>query len=214
MAENTMKEKLSALMDGELDQDDMQQSIRELRSDSECRNCWDQYHVIGDALRNNLPPALNKSFAASVSQAIAAEDVPAPVSSEAITPAVPKPAPQAVDNKAAHPVAKPWMGFAVAASVAAMAYVGVGMINVEEQGPRLASVPTPAATVAVAPTTPVTGSIQTVNAQQQNLAQPAAESKLKTYLYSHRDLAGAAPINTQVIPHARLVSGQAVIRGE
>lgn len=46
-----MNEKLSALMDGELERQEAQQVIRGMGSDAARRACWDEYHLIGDALR-------------------------------------------------------------------------------------------------------------------------------------------------------------------
>ncbi len=210
MAEDTMKERISALVDGELDGDDMHRSIRELRNDTEYRECWQQYHMIGDALRNKLPDELNVGFAAGISQAIAGENIPQVES----TPfgATDLPHSEKLNEEPVHPVVKPWMGLAVAASVAVMAYVGVGMINIEEQEPRLAAVSAPVTEmIAVAS---VGATAQTVQGQKWVVAQPAVASKLSPYLYSHRNLTGGASVNAQVISHARLVSGQTIIRGE
>lgn len=44
-------EKLSALMDGELDERQAQQEFAQLRQDGESRQKWDTFHLIGDALR-------------------------------------------------------------------------------------------------------------------------------------------------------------------
>ena len=48
-----MKEKLSAIIDGEL-QGDIHAHITRLRSDPELRAAWDTYHLIGDALRGHM----------------------------------------------------------------------------------------------------------------------------------------------------------------
>ena len=48
-----MNEKLSALMDGELDQDQARTVIKSLGSDDASREHWDLYHVIGEALRGD-----------------------------------------------------------------------------------------------------------------------------------------------------------------
>jgi sigma-E factor negative regulatory protein RseA len=47
-----MKEKLSALIDGELE-GDVQAHLGRLRTDSELRTAWDRYHLIGDCLRGH-----------------------------------------------------------------------------------------------------------------------------------------------------------------
>lgn len=216
MAEDTMREKISALVDGELDSEDAQRSIRELRGDAEYRDCWERYHMIGDALRNKLPNELNSGFAASISQAIAAEDVLQTDSTSLGVTELSSFSQAKEKEKSRQPVAKPWVGFAVAASVAAMAYVGVGMINIEEQEPRLAAVSAPAMerVAAVSSSVPMGITAQTVQGQKWVVAQPAVASKLSPYLYSHRNVTGGASINAQVISHARLVSGQTIVRGE
>jgi len=203
-----MKEDISALMDGEVNEQEMQQSLREMRNDPEQRDCWEQYHIIGDALKNNLPSNLNRDFVNNISQAIANEDLPAPE----ITP----PKQKTINTaKRRHPIANPFTGFALAASVAMVAYVGVGMIAVDEQaaGSRMASAPTvvapPAQQYASNPS--LQSGVQTVQGQQWNTKKPALESKLNNYLYSHRNVAGAG--RPAVIPHARLVVSRPVNGG-
>jgi len=54
----TMKEKLSALIDGELQGDSLQAHLGRLRADPELRGAWDTYHLIGDALRGQVGPKI------------------------------------------------------------------------------------------------------------------------------------------------------------
>jgi len=65
-------ERISALMDGEL-QDDRE--VGELAQQPESMATWERYHLIGDALRDDLPPQLNLDLAARVAMAL--EDEPA-----------------------------------------------------------------------------------------------------------------------------------------
>ena len=53
-----MKEKLSALIDGELQSDTLHAHLGRLRADPELRGAWDTYHLIGDALRGQISPAI------------------------------------------------------------------------------------------------------------------------------------------------------------
>ena len=53
-----MKEKLSALIDGELQGDSLQAHLGRLRADPELRGAWDTYHLIGDALRGQISPEI------------------------------------------------------------------------------------------------------------------------------------------------------------
>jgi sigma-E factor negative regulatory protein RseA len=52
-----MKEKLSAIIDGELGEE-IHIHITRLRSDPELRAAWDTYHLIGDALRGHMCPEI------------------------------------------------------------------------------------------------------------------------------------------------------------
>ena len=49
-----MKERLSALIDGELQRSDCQAHLGRLRTDADLRRAWDAYHLIGDALRGHV----------------------------------------------------------------------------------------------------------------------------------------------------------------
>jgi sigma-E factor negative regulatory protein RseA len=55
-----MDEKISALMDGELDCDDAKRVIRDLGSDVARRQSWDEYHLIGDLLRGESSGELGR----------------------------------------------------------------------------------------------------------------------------------------------------------
>src|SRR5262252_737914 len=52
-----MKEKLSALIDGELE-NEVHAHLGRLRTDPELRNAWDMYHLIGDCLRGHASPEI------------------------------------------------------------------------------------------------------------------------------------------------------------
>jgi sigma-E factor negative regulatory protein RseA len=52
-----MKEKLSALIDGELESE-VHTHLGRLRTDPELRTAWDMYHLIGDCLRGHSSPAV------------------------------------------------------------------------------------------------------------------------------------------------------------
>ena len=54
-------EKISALMDGELDARLGDQQFAHLKNDSGARACWDTYHLIGDALRGERVVSGNPS---------------------------------------------------------------------------------------------------------------------------------------------------------
>jgi sigma-E factor negative regulatory protein RseA len=49
-----MKERLSALVDGELGGEELARHLGRLRSDAGLRSAWDTYHLIGDSMRGDV----------------------------------------------------------------------------------------------------------------------------------------------------------------
>jgi sigma-E factor negative regulatory protein RseA len=62
-----MKEKLSAIIDGEIE-GDIHAHLGRLRTDPELRAAWDVYHLIGDALRGHTSPAIAPRVIARLSE--------------------------------------------------------------------------------------------------------------------------------------------------
>jgi len=100
-----VKEKISALMDGELERHEAAGALNGLAQEGEPRDAWRTYHLIGDAMRDTRP--LSSSFAARVSERLAKE-----------------PTVLAPGRIAPRPVITRWQALSAAASVAAVALVG------------------------------------------------------------------------------------------
>ncbi|HUQ74802.1 MAG TPA: sigma-E factor negative regulatory protein [Burkholderiales bacterium] len=66
-----MKEQVSALMDGELDEHVAGEAISTLRGEGEAFQAWRTYHLIGDAMRDSR--LLSPGFTGRVAQRLAAE---------------------------------------------------------------------------------------------------------------------------------------------
>ena len=66
-----MKEKISALMDGELGQHETRAALDALRGEGEARAAWRRYNLIGDSMR--AVPMLSEGFAARVAAKIEQE---------------------------------------------------------------------------------------------------------------------------------------------
>ncbi|MBS0298775.1 MAG: sigma-E factor negative regulatory protein [Proteobacteria bacterium] len=60
-----MKSKVSALMDGELDQQDVASIIEAIKKDDDLCDEWKAYHLIGDALRQSTRLSMNISSGVS-----------------------------------------------------------------------------------------------------------------------------------------------------
>ena len=98
-----MKEKLSALMDGELDDKSAAEVIQAFGTDHEAVRTWRTYQVISDAMRESR--LLSADFAARLSTRLAAERTVL--------------APRALQAES-----RKWFALSAAASVAAVALVG------------------------------------------------------------------------------------------
>ena len=64
-----MKERLSELMDGELDDKSAAVAIQALGSEREARDAWRTYHMIGDLMRGSAP--LSSDFSARIAWKLA-----------------------------------------------------------------------------------------------------------------------------------------------
>jgi len=109
-----MKSKISALMDGELEQGEARGALDALLAEGDARDGWRRYHLIGDLMRESQP--LSAGFAARVADRIAQE------------PTVLAPA-----RVRAQPTKLPLWALSAAASLSAVALVGwVAFGSVEE----------------------------------------------------------------------------------
>lgn len=119
---NLSDERLSSLLDGELDEPQRRDAIEALSRDSEARERWERLNLASDALHGNLPEGIDMGFSSRVMAAIADEPAilaPPPRNStvsDSVAPASIH-APSRFGRRVA--------GLAVAASVAALAVMGV-----------------------------------------------------------------------------------------
>jgi len=185
MTESEMNgEKLSALVDGELSGVEYGHTVDAINLSPELKQRWMRYHIAADALKKSLPPALLKpDFSARVMQAIEAEPTVF--------------APRNIVHKV-RPVAKQLAGLAIAASVTAVAVLGVQTWRVQSDVEPAAAVAQVAAPVANAN---AIRPVATVAAD--NAPLPAhVQSQINQYLLSHNQNALAAQ---RMLPYARIV---------
>lgn len=115
----TTADKVSMLVDDELDEQEMHDVIQSMRSDGDLRSCWEGYHLIGDALRGGLPRYLPIDLADRVASAL--ENEPAFLSPRPTAPESPSPSPAPATVRKSNAFA----GFALAASMSAIAVFGM-----------------------------------------------------------------------------------------
>jgi negative regulator of sigma E activity len=125
-------DKVSLLVDGELDSSEMSGVIQAMKSEAAARARWENYHLIRDALRGNLPGRIPVNLAERVSQALEHEPV-------FINPRLHSSSPQ---PHRAPSRTKATLGFALAASLSAIAVFGVGVmeLNTTNRAPAEISV--------------------------------------------------------------------------
>ncbi|WP_033136298.1 sigma-E factor negative regulatory protein [Aeromonas finlandensis] len=120
------KEQISALMDGDLSDAEV---LNELEMDSDLQDTWGRYHLIGDAMRGDLPVNLQLDLSDSIMAAL--EDEPtilAPKPVEATPVLQPVVAPGKTDSNVVplfRRVGQQLGQYAIAASVAAAVIFGV-----------------------------------------------------------------------------------------
>jgi len=69
----SIKEQLSALMDGELSRDETRFLLRRLDADAQLASSWSSYQIASDVLKKRFATPMRADFSASVLQAIAVE---------------------------------------------------------------------------------------------------------------------------------------------
>lgn len=197
------QEWVSAAVDGETDL----QTMAELAADTHSHNKWRNYHVIGDAMRGELPQTMALDLSASIAAAIELE--PAIVSPQVSAPEVTA-APQQVAVNAGQsrvvPLFKQFGQYAIAATVAMFAIVGVQNFN---QTADDAASPSP-----VLVTRPLMGSASPVSLQtgpvQQNQSYTNDQMneqrrRINTYIQDHMlqqrlNTGAVVEDNSEVIP--------------
>ena len=221
---NLSDEQLSSLIDGELDDTRQRHAIDALAHDAEARDRWERFHLASDALHGNLAEAIGPRFSTRVMAAI--EDEPT-----ILAPPLPRKPSVSIDHAPAarSSFSKRFAGLAVAASVAAIAVMGVESLYHEDPGvPRSQQVaenkaaPSEYIRLAKQPSPPPGATLASVNAP---LATSAAASlaaraemlrahpeiarridpRLHKYLINHSQQAGRSNIQG-MMPYARIVT--------
>ncbi|MCF6323681.1 MAG: hypothetical protein L3J89_05060 [Gammaproteobacteria bacterium] len=205
---SSLQEKISSMVDGELSRDECATVLPEVSAGSGSLS-WDQYHLIGEAMRHNLPDTLYPDLSTSISAAIASEPVHQSSAMTQIT----------TDNPeithivpAVTQIKSPIFGYAVAASISVVAITGLFQLNQDE---ALSPVITPI-TVAHQPQVtpaPVLDEIswrhqvkkEPVLVQNRYPHSPMPNEKLNRYIINHNEHSIAMPSQSGMLPYVRLV---------
>jgi len=182
------REQLSALVDDELTHESSP-VIDSLLQDNEAKQTWTRYHLIGDSLRGHLPGHI-VDISNNVSQVIASE-----------------PTVLAPRKKKSTDYMKPVMGFAIAASVAAVAIFNVQQANqISETGQTVI------AQSSIATSQPSLATSPQLVTQQKGQAQVYqvrnVDPRLNRYLVNHNEYRANTGVSGMP-PHVRMVANEA-----
>lgn len=185
------REQISALLDGELERSSASM-LNALRDNPEYRQIWQRYHLIGESLRGNLPGHIDMGLADRISAAI--QNEPPILAPRTLT----------------HPVLRPVIGFAIAASVTAIAILGVRQASF---GP--AGMPDPAVAANASVSVPQ-AHVATFTAESPAPAEvpdyrtvAEAEARLNRYLVNYNEYRTNAGVQG-MLPYVRIVAHEVV----
>jgi sigma-E factor negative regulatory protein RseA len=184
-----VREKLSALVDGELRGGDLGAHLARLKTDRELRVAWSTYHLIGDALRGHLGPEIIERVTARL------RDEP--------TVLAPRPAP--VTRLA-------WYAMSAAAGVAAVSLVVWTASPTWGPVPEIAKGPGGASASAVAsaarPRPEIAKGPGAVASPAKAEARlPVAPADVEAYLLAHQPFSHASAMQG-IAPYARTVADE------
>lgn len=109
-------ERISAFVDGESPVGEISGLIDRLEHDSDMQKRWGRYHLIGDAMRNNLPSGMQTTLVSRVAKALENE----PTIMAPYTP---------LSRKYKSQPQRPTAGYAIAASIAIIGFVFIGLVG-------------------------------------------------------------------------------------
>ncbi len=183
----TRDERYSALIDGEVSDFEQRRLVDDLLKDEEAQASWARMHLIGDAMREELPQSLDMDFVSKLRDKIDAEP------EFDISPA---------ETRKAGWI-KPASGFAVAASVALVSILSLQSMVGYDTNPTstvpVASQSSPATVPAAdnfrLASTPASGAVK------QGVSNEEVEQRINRYLVNHSEFAS----RPGVLPHARIV---------
>lgn len=200
-------ERLSALVDGELADDDVKHACIDWRADAKVRQSWHAYQLIGDVLRSEdlaSAPGRDEAFLRSLRSRLADEPV-------VLAPRPAKALPMATGRS---------LRFWRAGAAVAAGFVAVGGVLVALQMPArdaqpqpgLAQAPAvPATVVPVSATAPVAATEPAVEqAALVTDGQLIRDARLDRYLAAHQRFAGTSALG---VPSAFLRSATATADG-
>ena len=176
MNDEHLKEKLSALVDNELDELEERRVFTALEDDVALRRTWERYHLLRAALHQDVDVVVAQDAAEQVARRIEAE-------------------PSTAVSFRRHRVTRFLGTLAIAASVAAIAITGVQWVHQ----------PAPAPLPALAANNPAPQNFIRSGTPRWDMKEPETESALNAYLVEHDEFASTSGLGG-MMPYVRIVS--------
>lgn len=203
-------ERVSAFVDGEASDKEVQGLIDSIETNAEAQKRWARYHLVGDTLRKNLPKDVKTDLAARVAKAL--ENEPAIVAPNNLPGIKHQSSPQ-----------RPVSGYAIAASIAAIGFgmIGVaGMVGWVDRGTGAGNVARvmPAALTSTAQSIPAAESIVPASSSEMRADAEVDEAsnvvqlprtgspKIHAYVLTHEQEATAATARPGLPANVRTVT--------
>ncbi len=183
-----IKSQVSSFMDGEIAEGEVSMLCKRIVKDQALRERWRDYHLISDALKQQLPAQANIDLSQRIHDALVDE----PALSKGNKPV-----------SSANRIVKRFSGLAVAASVAILGVVVVLNTAVQPSGgePMILAKSTPDTVVTQ---TQVAGLSNAPNSTERTI-----DPRLNKYLVDHSEYAVSASVHG-MLPYARIVGQQTV----
>ena len=176
MNDEHLKEKLSALVDNELDELEERRVFTALEGDVALRRTWERYHLVRAALHQDVDVVVAQDAAEQVARRIEAE-------------------PSTAVSFRRHRTSRFLGTLAIAASVAAIAITGVQWVQQ----------PAPAPLPVLAANNPAPQNFIRSGTTRWDMKEPEAESALNAYLVEHDEFASTSGLGG-MMPYVRIVS--------
>lgn len=180
-----IREQISAIMDGEMESKSCGTSIKS----EEFKQAWNRYHLISDCFHNRIPEHHDFTLSQKISESIQSE------------PTILAPTPKPFTK-----YAKPLAGMVVAASVAAMAILGIQKIQSPQQNLSIQSTPLAQVQLPQQPIEygvplqfPEPGEARPVQVQMQS------DMRINRYLLNHNEYRTSMGVGG-VTPHVHMVA--------
>lgn len=180
-----LREQISALADNELSVGEHELLVRRFGADRYLCICWERYHLIGEAMRKALPHVDTRGFAERVMIALGSEPQPS---------AAPR-------TSLAARAGKALAGLAVAASVAAVAVIGLHHDTL-----RNAAGAAPAEVVPPGPgLQPASAGYGLMSNASWNGNSPEVQAELSNYVINHNEMS-AGLTRQSMLPYAYIAT--------